>query len=54
MKKNRNMRRLLDKKGNDGTRISGHVQSDMPKWTFHIPLLVYMIDDKGIKGATDE
>ena len=38
----------------DETRISGHEQVDPLKNTFHIPLLVQMNDNKGIKGATDE
>ena len=38
----------------DETRISGHEQADPLKKTFHIPLLVQMNEDKGIKGSTDE
>ena len=35
-------------------KISGHEQVDPPKKTFHIPFLVQMNDDKGIKEAIDK
>ena len=38
----------------DETRILEHKSTDPSKKTFHIPLLVQMKDDKGIKGATNE
>ena len=38
----------------DGTRISGHEGEIEPQKTFHIPMLIQIEDNKGIKGATDE